>query len=223
MVEYAREQAYDARLDYIEFHVMDALRMLEFPDDFFHLVNLRCGSSFVRAWDWVKLIEEMRRVCHPGGMVRITEPAILAQSSSAALLRLNALLQHAFFKAGFYFEDTPTGIIAHLSLLLRNYGGRHIHVHERSYSLCFQAGTEPGDAFVEDVVHAFRVLRPFLAKWGALPSDYDTLYQQALAELHRPDFSAISELLTVWTSPQIHVHTIEHTTTLQSTERGGKG
>lgn len=222
MVKYARQQAYDIKLDYIAFHVMDALRMLEFPGGFFDLVNLRCASSFVRAWEWPKLLEEMRRVCHPNGIVRLTEPAILTQSSSAALLRLCELLQHALFRAGYYFENVPTGITAHLSRLLRQFGGRRIQVQERVYALPFQAGTALGEAFIEDMEHAFRVLRPFLAKWGAMPSDYDTLYQQALAELHQPDFSATCELLTAWASPQMHGHTPDSTTTAQSASREGK-
>ena len=200
MVEYAREHAYDARQDHISFHVMDALRMLEFTDGFFHLVNLRFGSSFVRTWEWPKLLEEMRRVCRLDGVIRLTEPAILTQSSSAALLRLCALLQYAFFRAGYYVENTPTGITAHLSRLLTQFGGRYVQVHERPYSLLFQAGTPSGDAFVEDMVHAFHVLQPFLAKWGALLSDYDTLSQQALEEMHQPDFSATAEVLTTWAS-----------------------
>ena len=200
MIEYARQQAYDAKQDYIEFQVMDALRMLEFPNEFFQLVNLRCASSFVRTWDWPKLLEEMRRVCRPHGVIRLTEPAILTHSSSPALLRLNALLQHTFAHAGYYFEDAPTGVTAHLSRLLKQYGGRHIQVQERSYSLLFQAGTPQGQAFIDDLIHAFRVLQPFLAKWGELPSNYDTLYQQALEEMQQPAFSATAELLTAWVS-----------------------
>jgi ubiquinone/menaquinone biosynthesis C-methylase UbiE len=213
MIEYAREQAYHAKQDSIAFHVMDALRMLEFPNEFFHLVNLRCASSFVRTWEWPKLLEEMRRVCRPNGVLRLTEPAILTQSRSPALLRLSELLQHAFFRAGYYFEDAPTGITAHLSRLLKQYGGRRIQVQERPYSLLFQAGTSQGQAFIDDIIHAFRVLRPFLAKWGALPDDYDTLYHQALAQMQQPDFSATAELLTAWASQE---------TTPQSTSRGRK-
>ena len=200
MVEFARQQAYDAKQDYLEFQVMDALRMLEFPNEFFQLVNLRCASSFVRTWEWPKLLEEMRRVCRPNGVIRLTEPAILTHSRSPALLRLNALLQHTFAHAGYYFEDAPTGVTAHLSRLLKQYGGRHIQVQARSYSLLFQAGTPQGQAFIEDIIHAFRVLQPFLAKWGELPSNYDMIYQQALAEMQQPDFSATAELLTAWAS-----------------------
>ena len=46
MITYARQQAQAAALaERVEFHVMDALRMLEFPSHFFDLVNLRLGGA----------------------------------------------------------------------------------------------------------------------------------------------------------------------------------
>src|SRR5579883_2831612 len=73
-VEYARAQAEAARVsDRVEFHVADALRMLEFPNDYFDLDNHRCAWSWLRTWDWRKLLQEYQRVTRPGGIVRITE------------------------------------------------------------------------------------------------------------------------------------------------------
>jgi ubiquinone/menaquinone biosynthesis C-methylase UbiE len=52
MIEYARQQATVHQVaDRTEFHVMDALLILEFPPDYFDLVNLRLGSSFMRTWE----------------------------------------------------------------------------------------------------------------------------------------------------------------------------
>lgn len=74
MVECARAQAAAHHLsDRVAFQVMDALRMLEFPDDFFDLVNQRSGVSFLRTWEWPKLLQEYQRVIRPGGVVRISE------------------------------------------------------------------------------------------------------------------------------------------------------
>jgi SAM-dependent methyltransferase len=54
IVKYAREQAQAAGVaDRVEFHVMDALRMLEFPRHSFDLVNQRLGTSYLRTWDWL--------------------------------------------------------------------------------------------------------------------------------------------------------------------------
>ncbi|HEX7735476.1 MAG TPA: class I SAM-dependent methyltransferase, partial [Ktedonobacteraceae bacterium] len=59
MLEYARAQAAEQDLaERVEFIQMDALRMLEFPTGFFDLVNLRFGGSFLRTWDWPKLLQE---------------------------------------------------------------------------------------------------------------------------------------------------------------------
>ena len=196
MVEYACEQAYHARQDHIEIHVMDALLLLAFPSGYFDLVNLRFGSSFVRTWEWPKLLLEMLRVCRPYGIVRLTEPAIPTQSSSPTYLLLCRLLQGALFGAGHYFEDTPTSITNHLAGLLHQYGGRH--TQSKAHTLTFQAGTPEGQACADDIQYAFRTIRPFLAKWGCTPPEYDTLYQRTCEELQEPDFSATWDLLTVW-------------------------
>ena len=73
MLAYARTQAAEQQLgERVEFTQMDALRMLEFPTSFFDLVNLRFGGSFMRTWDWAKLLQEFRLVLRPGGIFRLT-------------------------------------------------------------------------------------------------------------------------------------------------------
>jgi ubiquinone/menaquinone biosynthesis C-methylase UbiE len=198
IVEYARKQAYDAQQDHIEFHVMDALRMLEFPDAFFDLVNLRCGSSYVRIWDWPKLLEEMRRVCRSGGLLRLTEPEMVTESSSTALPLFCMHIQQAMYKAGHLFENAPNGITAHLPRLLHQHGGMRIQVQTRAYSLVFRAGTPEGQAFAQDVIHGVRTLKEFVTKWCGPSPDYDTLSEQVLQDLEQPDFSATWKLLTAW-------------------------
>src|SRR5579883_1183831 len=64
MVAYARERARAEGVDdRVEFRVMDALRMLEFPDQTFDLVNQRLGQGYLRTWEWSKLLQEYQRVC----------------------------------------------------------------------------------------------------------------------------------------------------------------
>lgn len=196
MVEYAREHAYDVRQDHIELHVMDALLLLAFPSGYFDLVNLRFGSSFLRTWEWSKLLLEMLRVCRPTGTVRLTEPAIPTQSSSPTYMLLCRLLQGALSRAGHYFEDTPTSITDHLAGLLHQYGGRH--TQSKAHTLTFRAGTPEGQACVDDIRYAFRTIHPFLAKWSCAPPEYDALYQRMCEELQQPDFSATWNLLTAW-------------------------
>jgi ubiquinone/menaquinone biosynthesis C-methylase UbiE len=197
MVTFARAQAAEQRVkDRVEFHLMDALRQLEFPDATFDLANLRFGSSYVRTWEWPKVISEMLRVCHPGGVIRLTEPSIIQQSSSPALLQYCTILQSALFRAGHLFEEAPTGITAHLTRLLIRHGAKSVQT--KAYALEYRAETEEGQAFLEDMVSAFQTLRPFLQRWVRLPKDYDAICQQALSDMKQPDFQATWNLLTAW-------------------------
>src|SRR5712691_9385302 len=61
-VEHAQAQAEAQQVsDRVQFRTMDALRMLEFPVNFFDLVNHRLGIGYLRTWDWPKLLKEYRR------------------------------------------------------------------------------------------------------------------------------------------------------------------
>jgi len=50
-----------------------------FPPIFFDLVNLRAGISWVRTWDWLKLLSEMLRVARPDGIVRVTDEEVITE------------------------------------------------------------------------------------------------------------------------------------------------
>ncbi len=197
MIEYARQQAAELGVsDRVEFRVMDALRMLEYPANFFDLVNLRFGVSWVRKWDWPKLLSEMQRVTHSDGIIRVTEPDIIQASNSSALIRVQEIIQHAFFRVGHIFEDESTGLTAHLVPLLTQHGVRHVHT--KAYHLEYRAGTPQGQAYYENWSRGFRTGRPFLQKWGCLTPDYDTSCKQAVKEMQQGDFYAIYPILTAW-------------------------
>jgi ubiquinone/menaquinone biosynthesis C-methylase UbiE len=197
MLDFARAQAAAEGLsERIEFLMMDALRMLEFPDEYFDLVNQRLGNSYLRSWDWPKLLQEYKRVTRPYGVIRITEGDIYIESSSPALTRLFDLVQAAFERAGYFFKPGSRGVLDELSDLL----SRHdIHqVQTRAYVQLYQAGTPNGDFFVKDMALLFRTIKPFLQKWTRLPEDYEAIYQQMLSEIQRPDFVGKARVLTAW-------------------------
>jgi ubiquinone/menaquinone biosynthesis C-methylase UbiE len=197
MIEHARAQAAVHQVaDRVSFHVMDALLILEFPPNSFDLVNLRFGASFVRTWEWPKLLSEMQRVLRPDGIVRITDVELAHQSSSPALLQLLEMLISAFFRAGNYFEQAPSGITSHLARILTKYGCQSVQT--KAYTLEYRAGTPEWQAFYDDMALAFQTLRPFLQRRGCLSEDYDAIYQQALIEMQQPDFHATWNYLTAW-------------------------
>jgi ubiquinone/menaquinone biosynthesis C-methylase UbiE len=85
ILEYARAQAVAQQVsDRVQFRAMDALRMLEFPANSFDLVNQRFGMSYLRTWDWPKLLHEFQRVARPDGVIRLTEADMIIQSTSMA-------------------------------------------------------------------------------------------------------------------------------------------
>jgi len=91
LIDHARARAQAEQVsDRVDFQVMDALLILEFPKGYFDLVNLRSATSFMRTWNWPKMLSEMQRVARPGGVIRITE-ALRMHSNSPAVIRLMAL------------------------------------------------------------------------------------------------------------------------------------
>ena len=197
MVAFARAQAEAAGVsNRVEFQVMDALRMLEFPPAFFDLVNQRSGVSYLRIWEWHPLLREYQRVTRPGGIIRITEGEWGVQSTSPALTTLFDLLLQAFYRAGYSFSPARDGLTGELRHLLGRHGFRTIRT--RSLTLTYQAGTPECQLFVEDLALTFRLLLPFLQKWIHVPDTYKHLYKQALDEMRQSDFAAQGTLLTVW-------------------------
>jgi len=197
MLNYARSQAAAEQIsDRVEFHAMDALRMLEFPVGFFDLVNHRAGISWLRTWDWPKLLQEYWRVTRPGGVIRITETDTLVEPVSPARTRLCELTLDAFYQAGHFFVREKDGVTRQLAHLLRQQGLQDVQTHD--HTLEYRAGTPEGQRFYEDVKLAYRTVIPFFRKWTNLPDDYEAIYQQVLDEMQQPGFVSRWRLLTAW-------------------------
>jgi ubiquinone/menaquinone biosynthesis C-methylase UbiE len=196
-VEYARTQARaEGVSDRVEFHAMDALRILEFPDASFDLVNQRLAVSWLRTWDWPKLLQEYRRVARLGGVVRITEPEVMVVSTRPAFTRLSELSLRTMYQSGHLFHPTTDGVTSELARLLSQHGLGQVQT--RAYALHYRAETPEGQHFFEDIRLAFRTGLPFFRKWIRVPEDYEEIYQQMLSEMLQPDFVAIWNLLTAW-------------------------
>ena len=197
MIDYDREQAKSQQVeDRVTFRVMDALRMLEFPPGSFDLVNLRFGVSFMRTWDWPKLLVEMLRVTRPGGTVRITDQEIVHQTNMPPFRSISEMLVCAFYRAGHLFEEESTGLVAHLAPLLTQYGCEQVQT--RSYTLEFRAGMPEFEAYYADTEHAFKTLHQFFQKWGCSGEDYEATARRTLAEMRTPDFRSTWNLLSAW-------------------------
>ncbi len=200
ILDFARAQARTMQVeDRVEFHIMDALRRLEFPDASFDLVNQRLGISWLRTWDWPKLLQEYQRVTRRGGVIRITESEWTDEHGmSPALVQLGGVSLQAFYHAGHSFRPASDGVTGELVPLLRRHG--LVNVQSRVSVIEYPAGTPQGRLFVEDMTRLFSVLKPFMQKWTRLPDDYDALYQQMIHEINQPSFVGRMHLLTAWGS-----------------------
>lgn len=196
MIDYARTEAMAHRLaDRVAFRVMDALTPLGFLDESFDLVNQRLGVSFIRTWDWPRLLNEFLRITRPGGTIRLTDSVATQESNSAAITQLFTFFMDALFRAGHLFAHESAGLTAHLAPLLRQHG--YQNVQAKAYVLEFRGGTPEGEAYYRDLVH-FQTIRPFLLKWGVRSEDFDATYHQALKDAEQSQFWLRWHLLSAW-------------------------
>lgn len=197
MIEFASTQAEEQGVhDRVEFHTMDALRMLEFPAGYFDLVNQRLGMSYLRTWDWPKLLQEFTRVTRRGGIVRLTESDVIIDSNSPALMRGNETFLKSLIQAGHLFTPDRLGIVNALPSLLSRHGFKNVQTH--ACTLEYRAGTPEWRSFFEDMKRIMHTFAPFVRKLGNQPENADELAQQAIEEMQRPDFVARWHLVTVW-------------------------
>jgi ubiquinone/menaquinone biosynthesis C-methylase UbiE len=202
MLVYARARAEAEQLDKrVQFQATDALRALPFSGDFFDLVNQRLGASWLRTWEWTKLLLEYQRVLQPGGTVRITEMNGIIENNSPALTQLGNISLETFYHSGRIFSPTSDGLTGHLVRLMKQHGFEDIQT--RVHTIVLQSGTPEGQRFYEDMAIAYRVTLPFFQRWTRVPHNYEEIYQQAKKEMQQPDFVATWTLLTVCgTKPQ---------------------
>lgn len=202
MIQHARQQAEQYNMktgpkERVEFLAMDALLVLEFPHDFFDLVNFRFGISFMRQWDWPKMLNEMNRVVKTGGIVRIVDGETnVLYTESKALHSFFELVTCAQFRAGHLFKEEPSGLIDELPDLLIRHGFQK--VESRESIIEYRSGTELGDTWIKDVMYMFHVLRPFLHRYGCEPEDCDEICKQAIQDMQQPGFAARYRIVTTW-------------------------
>ncbi|MBA2677391.1 MAG: methyltransferase domain-containing protein [Ktedonobacteraceae bacterium] len=196
-IDYAKEQAASAGVsERVSFKIMDALTLPGLANASFDLVNQRFGSTYLRVWDWPRMMREIARVTRPGGTIRFTEVEIVPDSNSDALRELCELFLKAFSASQHISRPEKTGIIPSLQTLLAEQRCQDIQM--LTSPIEYHAGSELIEGFYEDLMHMFRTFRPFIQKWSKIDKDYDTLYQQMLADIKQPDFYANFKLSTIW-------------------------
>ena len=198
MIDYANTQARLQGLDNASFRVMDMREALDFPGEFFDLVNARF-INFLPASAWSRLMHEFRRITRSRGIIRLTESEWWYYTTSPALESLNALLIRALKQQGESFSQSGrfTGALPMLGRLLREAGC--VNVSYQSHVLDYSFGTEAHEGFRHDAAAVFHLFEPFLIRMGvATQEDVKQLYAQMQADMLQEDFRGLMFPLTAW-------------------------
>jgi ubiquinone/menaquinone biosynthesis C-methylase UbiE len=198
MINYANVQSRAGGLDNAHFRVMNATQPLDYPDNFFDLVNAR-WISVIGTAAWPGTIKEMVRITRPGGIIRITESEDFGLTNSPAFEKLSQMFIHAIKRGGIAFSATgrTTGQTPLLARFLRDAGCQNIHL--RPFVVDWSAGTQVHGPMVQDHKALIKLLQPYLIKWGVTTQEeFDQTYREAEIEMISDDFCGHWNLLTVW-------------------------
>jgi ubiquinone/menaquinone biosynthesis C-methylase UbiE len=198
MIEYASTYARVRQLSNAHFQVMNALEPLQFPDASFDLVNARTIAGFVFPSVWPHLLAECKRILRPGGVIRLTEPE-WGFANKSAFETYCALVNRALFLSGRSFS--PTGRHIGINPMLKHFlvDAGFSSVDIKAHVLDYSAGATAHHSMYEDCAIGFKLLQPFMVSSGVgTQEELESLYDQAMNEMHLEDFYGILYLLTAW-------------------------
>jgi ubiquinone/menaquinone biosynthesis C-methylase UbiE len=198
MISYATTQAKVGKLEQASFRVMNALDPLDYPDNFFDLVNARFLVVLGRS-AWPQLIPELFRVTRPGGFIRLTEVEDDSVTTSPAFEKMMVIFLQACRLGELTFSPTgrSTGLPPMLPYFLRKAGYQNIKRH--ASILDWSVGTDAYAAVAQDLKIFFQLLQPFMVGVGAATEEeLEQLYRDIDLELRAEDFCAFWTFFTVW-------------------------
>ena len=198
MISYATTQAQVGKLEHASFRVMNALDPLDYPDNFFDLVNARSLLVIGRS-AWPQVMQELFRITRPGGFIRLTENEDASVTTSPAFERMMVIFLEAIKRGDFTFSSTgrSTALPPMLPYFMQKAGYQNIQKH--ASIIDWSAGTEVHYPVAQDLKIAFRLLKPFVVRVGvATEEELEQLYRDIEIELRAEDFCAFWTFFTVW-------------------------
>jgi ubiquinone/menaquinone biosynthesis C-methylase UbiE len=200
MVDYANARARSQMLSNASFGVMDITNHpLDFADDSFDLVNARFLFGVLKREDWLPFIAECTRLLRPDGIIQLTEADTMGETLSAPLARLNELATLLFWKAGYGFSPNGRSFSMTPGLLhmLRQTGYDDIHV--ASSEMNASADTPFWANYYRNMEMIFLQMKPLLRRFELIgDTEFEQIYQQALAEMCAQDFAATGHVTSIW-------------------------
>lgn len=197
MIAYAQMQAEVQGLTNAQFRVMDITQPLDFPDDFFDLVNAR-QIAFLPPAAWPPFLQECLRITRHDGIIRLTETEGNI-STSPADEQMGLLFFQALKRTGQSFSPTGQhlGIAPMLPQLLREAGWQHVQL--RAHAIEYSTGTEGHASFCKDFQVFFKLMQPFLVQTRVTTQEaVDQLHEQMIVEMLQDNLRGVHLLFTAW-------------------------
>jgi ubiquinone/menaquinone biosynthesis C-methylase UbiE len=197
-ISYAQSQAEAQELNNATFRSMNAVEPLDFPDEYFDLVNARSIVAFMPPARWPEFLQDCKRILRHGGTLRLTEGE-WSITNKPAMAKLNGLLMKAMQMAGLSFSPNGRhfGAIPVIGHFLKNADFQDID--KRAHVVDYSAGMEANPIVYNDAKVFYQLIQPFIVNMRlATQEEVEQLYQQALTEMLMDDFCGVHFLLTVW-------------------------
>ena len=198
MISYATTQAKVSKLEHASFRVRNALDPLDYPDNFFDLVDARYLAVVGRS-AWPRVMQELFRITRPGGFIRLTETEDTSVTTSPAFERMMVIFLQALKRADLYFSPTgrSSGLPPMLPYLMRKAGYQNIQ--KRALILDWSAGTDTHAAVAQDLKIFFQLLKSFMVSQGpTTEEELEQLHRDIDIELRAEDFCAFWTFYIVW-------------------------
>lgn len=177
------------RIGNAAFMLGDMHQMVEIPDSSFDVVHARFLAPVVQTRLWPAILQELLRVCRPGGKIVWTE-ATFPATNSPACFQWCELMQQAITQSGY----TPN-VTRHMERLLGDVNC--CHVQRIEICIDISAGTVFNTRIYHDAAELLSLIQPFLSRKNVASTEkIDRICGEAIIDLYDDSFRGQWVLVT---------------------------
>lgn len=189
-IEYAQMLADTGHIENAMFLPGNMFAMTEILDNSFDVVHARFLALSVQTHLWPAVLQELLRVCRPGGQL-IWMEATFPTTNSPSYLQWCALMQSAIIQSGYTSNVTP-----YMERLLNDSNCRHIRRSETCIDI--SEGTAFNERIYRDAATLLSLLQPFLSRKNVASTEkLADLCQEAIIDLYKASFRGQWVLVTM--------------------------
>lgn len=189
-IDFAQMLAHTGRIENAVFIPGNMFAMKEIQDNSFDVVHARFLALTMQTHLWPAVLQELLRVCRPGGKIIWSETTFPTTNSSACR-QWCELMQSAITQSGYTPNVTP-----YMERLLSDIYCCHIRRSETCIDI--SAGTAFNERIYRDAAALLSLLQPFLShKNVASTEKIDNLCHEAIIDLYGESFCGQWVLVTM--------------------------